>query len=426
MTDRVTERVTGRAVDGVTGTDAKYWIPRERPADTPTTPVPRIRGSEIPADVHSGSGSGGPQVGSTFPDGSVEVTFCHRDAGADAVALAAHAWWNPERPEDCELDRHDGSDLWTATFRVPSDWEVSYRFVAHTGGTAPFWRRPGGLKHASAVGVPDQSNPLTMRGQDDQLSSVLRLPASGPRPWLRAFGSEKVGRTGRPTRWDVPDTQSGRTRTTWWWRPSDCSAELPLLVLFDGRMHARRLATAQVIADAIAAGVLPPTAVLMIDSGTPEQRAQDLGVPGGIVRFLGEDLLAALRRRPPGGLRPIATARDRVVVGGSSFGGLSALFAVARYPDLVGAAIAHSVSHWRYPPDALQQVLQQAVARVPSPVSLRLGAGRFEGARMVAENERLADQLAGAGVDVGYRAASGGHDWVWWIPHLVEAAGDLL
>ncbi|MEL7978068.1 alpha/beta hydrolase-fold protein [Isoptericola sp. F-RaC21] len=375
------------------------WRPLERPAGRPAVEVLRA-----PEPMLTG---GSPDV-ALRPGGRAHVTFRLHAPEARAVALAASGWWQPQRPDVCDLaPRPDG--WWQGTFDVPDDWEASYRFLVHQGAGEPGWWAHG-LRDPGSPGRRDPLNPRGHAAGRGMASSALWLPGAGERPWLAGFGDTDAV----PPRLTShgPSTRDGEPRA-WWWAP-ETDDRLPLLVLLDGEAHAERLGTARVLADAVAAGALPPVAVVMVASGP--DRAAVLGVPGGVARWVGEDLVPRLRRDGVGGRRVDDDPR-RTVVAGSSFGGLSALFVAARFPDAVGSAVAQSPSLWRYPPGALVEPLARAAPR------LRLQAGRYEGA---AASEELARALVLRGVDVSSQVVTGGHDWAWWVPRTVEATADLL
>ena len=144
--------------------------------------------------------------------------------------------------------------------------------------------------------------------------------------------------------------------TTRWWaaRPGDPGCEdldlaepLPLLIVTDGLQHVDQLGTPARLRRGIAAGLLLLLAAVFVESGP--DRAEVLGVPGGHARWIAEQLVPRLRQEGlADGIGPVTLTEEaeRTVVTGSSFGGLTALFAVARAPQLIGTAIAQSVSLW--------------------------------------------------------------------------------
>ena len=406
------------------------WEPLPRPTDAEASvPVHRVDG--VPAPDRSRAG---PEVLSRT-GATALVRFRHHAPSASAVALHASGWWRPEPADACDL-RPTGGGWWEGTFEVPSDWRASYGFAVHDGpGDPPWWE--AGLKQPGAAVVADAGARRGHRAaRGGAARSVIALPEDGP------FGCGPP--TGEPApalhRLDSPGIDE--PVRGWVARPGDPGCEqlrgdeaLPLLILTDGAQHADLLGTPQRLRRGVASGLLPPLAAVFVDSGP--QRGEMLGVPGGHARWIAETLVPCLQTEGlahPDGPVPITADPSRVVVAGSSFGGLTALFTAARAPHRVGAAIAQSVSLWRYPEGALAAPLLAAARRAAAEgtsLRLTLQAGRFEGtmhAQAAALLETVLDAAEREQVPLEARLelCSGGHDWAWWQPEMLTALAALL
>ena len=401
---------------------ADHWRPLPRRGEVEEA-VPIVRRDEA-----AGAPAGpGPQILSRDGDSAL-VRFRHRDPSASAVALHASGWWRPEPVTACDL-RPTGRGWWEGTFEVPADWRASYGFAIHRGeGDPPWWST--GLKAPGAEVVHDPGNPrghAAARGGARR--SLLSIPDDAPFT-LDAAMAEAA----EPVLPELP-ARPGEPRTRWWAPlPAEAGGTglepaqgLPLLIVTDGAQHVEQLRTPALLARAVAAGALPPLVAVFVDSTA--QRAEVLGVPGGQARWIAEQLVPRLRAE---GLSDgaqhvrVTTEAARTVVTGSSFGGLTALFAVARAPQHLGAAIAQSVSLWRYREGTLVEPLVRA-ARAHL-LRLRLHAGRFEGSMPVRARE-LRDALAAQqldGLEVSLAVHSGGHDWAWWQPTMLQELAALL
>lgn len=383
------------------------WTPLPRPVDHAVTAVRRLPDdpSSLGPDRIAVAAAGGPTV-TDLGEGRAAVRFWHHVPGATAVALVANGWWQPSPVDACDLTRVAGG-WWTIAVDVPDDWQVSYRFVEHEGEADPQWWERG-LRDPGGSAVPDATHSLRHAAGRGHLASVLRLPAVD-RDWL----------VGAETTEPHPCRPASSPWQCWAWAAHGEGEPLPLLVVTDGRAHVEELGTHRILQAAVDSGLLPPLAVLFVDSG-PE-RAKHLGVPGGQARWVGEELLPVLRRDGVADTR-ISADPHETAVAGSSFGGLTALFAVARTPGDIGAAIVQSPSLWRYPEGAFVRPLLDADRE--RPLRLRFQAGTEEG--LIPAAEALARELSGQRVDATFEPRSGGHDWAWWAPGLVEAVADLL
>ncbi|MGO1769870.1 MAG: alpha/beta hydrolase [Microbacterium sp.] len=326
------------------------------------------------------------------------VRFWHHAPLARAVALAASGWGRPDPPDACDLVAA-GDGWWTGAFRVPSDWQATYAMVEHDGaGDPPWWE--DGLK----------ARPRLVLGTTDMRrahqGAAVRLV--GGRPWLRTDGSVPVRLDELPRRAGEPRVRVART--------GGDTGEVPLVVVFDGEAHVERLGTPALYEAAHRSGIAPSLALAFVDSGP--DRGSALGVPGAHARWVARELVPRLQRE---GVRGPVSA-ERTIVQGSSFGGLSALFALSRSEGRIASAVAQSVSFWRYPRGELLEAVADAL---PRRSRVRLHAGRYEG-RGPEVSRDLAGLLTARGHDAGARVVSGGHDWAWWVPEAIEEVGALL
>ena len=409
------------------------------PADDPLfpdahwQPLPRAGGVEEPVPIVRRAEQSrkppepGPQILSREGDHAL-VRFRHRVPAASAVALQANGWWRPEPVEACDL-RPTGDGWWEGTFEVPADWRVSYGFAVHHDENAPPWWDTG-LKTPGAEVVHDPANPRQHVGtRGGAPRSLFSVPEDAP----FTLDASAQGTAAEAPLQELP-RRPGEPRTLWWApRPGDpgcedleAGADLPLLIVTDGLQHTG-LHTPELLARGVAAGALPPLVAVFVDSTA--QRGEALGVPGGQARWIAEELVPRLRAEGLGtgpGRVQVTGEAARTVVTGASFGGLTALFAVARAPQRIGAAIAQSVSLWRYREGALVEPLRRA-ARA-HPLRLRLHAGRFEGS-MPAMAQELCEALTSEeieGLEISLAVHSGGHDWAWWQPAMLHELATLL
>ncbi|WP_167132069.1 alpha/beta hydrolase-fold protein [Paramicrobacterium chengjingii] len=406
---------------GVTGQTETFaaaaWQPLPRPAGVcQAVTVERVDEPQLTrADVTALVGTtAGPEVLSDDGDTAI-VRFWHHAPSARAVALSASGWWWPCPANQCDFDPV-GAGWWCLSLRVPSDWQASYRFVEHDGeGDPPWW--VNGLRDPGSPAVPDGANPLSHTAARGTRSSVVRMPRAR-RPRNPAQQSPHASTTSGELHQLALET--GPPISVWHSGPTELTAPVPLIVFTDGEAHVQHLDTPGLLGHAVAQGALPPLAAAFVPSGA--ERSTVLGVPWGHAAWIAEALVPYLHARGIGG-RAIDDRPNRTIITGSSFGGLTALFALARAPERIGCAVAQSTSLWRYPEGSLAAPLIAAARR--GRVRVRLQTGRFEGS-MPTSNGALADELGDAGVNVTSRIINGGHDWAWWQPTAIDAIADLL
>jgi enterochelin esterase family protein len=113
---------------------------------------------------------------------------------------------------------------------------------------------------------------------------------------------------------------------------------------------------------------------------------------------------------------PDPGAPGRATILGSSMGGLMALHAALRRPELFGAAIAQSVAAF---PDIELSTMLLVRHLDPPPIRIWQDAGDHEW--LAAANDDLARLLRDRGYDATYGRQPGGHDQTSWVESLVDA-----
>ncbi|WP_227487952.1 alpha/beta hydrolase [Brachybacterium subflavum] len=395
------------------------WEPLPRPTDAPVQRVRVMRAEHEQHRAASAPGGAAVEVLAREDDRAI-VRLQHRAPGARAVAVQINGWWHPDPPDGLDLVAQ-GDGWFTGALSVPGDLCATIAFLEHHGdggapADPPWWSE--GLKGKRPAGpARPQARPQARPGGSLVLDLVRdRVVASHAASSVPVH--ELASAEGEPrAHWcaigedggNVEDDEEGGDGAL-------PRSDLPLLVVTDGEAHLDRLDTPGVLAEAVRAGELPPLCAVFIDAW-PE-RARDLGVPGGQAAWIADTLVPRLRPTPD---------PRRTVVTGSSFGGLTSLFALARAPHRIGAVIAQSVSLWRYPHLALAAPLRAALlSEAPGSVRIRLHAGHFEGTMGAAARE-LADAVSDAtGATIPVRLHRGGHDWAWWQPAMVEELAALL
>jgi len=127
----------------------------------------------------------------------------------------------------------------------------------------------------------------------------------------------------------------------------------------------------------------------------------------------------------------------RVLVGGSSYGGLAAAYAGLRHPETFGNILSQSGSYWWTPPrtnkpddfdpDAEPNWLPKQFVTSPRlPLRFYLDAGSDEidlsgqGAGILIPTRRMRDVLRAKGYEVHYQEFIGGYDYLSWRGTLAD------
>lgn len=228
----------------------------------------------------------------------------------------------------------------------------------------------------------------------------------------------------------VFDSTFRRPRRIWVYTPKAYSATgsppYPLLVAFDGAEY-RDTMPLPLILDTLAAGHRAPAFVaVLIDNGGGAERIADLGNAAKMVQFLSGQLLPYVRAQ-----WHVTTDPHRVIVTGSSAGGLAAAFVAFERPEMFGNVLAQSGAFWRGAEASNDPPYEWLTAQVrEAPVrDLRffMDVGEFEnhptlggsGPNFLEANRRFRDALLHRGYKVNYAEVPGGqHGPPYWSERL--------
>jgi enterochelin esterase family protein len=191
---------------------------------------------------------------------------------------------------------------------------------------------------------------------------------------------------------------------------------LPLLVVLDGPDYLRRGRLDRTLDGLIHDRAMAPVAVAFL-ANAGASRGVEYAASDFALRSLTDQVVPAAVDRL--GLAPQAAepgGRGSATILGSSMGGLMALHAAVRRPDVFGQAIVQSCGAL----DAFDFTLLDWIrVAPPAPVRIWQDAGDFEW--LADANDDLASLLRERGYDATYRRGPHGHNQMSWNEQLVEA-----
>lgn len=375
-------------------------------------------------------GTVGPAAADAFWRAVVDTGTPLIEAAADGSALATFVWRGEAAMTrvgwgvDVELSRIAETDLWHGSCRLPLDLRTIYH-ISHAPGALPTGRTDGAPAH------PDHANPKLIRFPPDRtvtgdLSywlSVLELPDAPTEPW----SSPRPGvARGAMLQTSIRSKALGGRRRIGVYRPAvGRDRPLALVVAFDGFAARTVMRVPTTLDNLIAAGRIPPTMALFVNSPLEARRWRELAPRPRIRQFIVHELMPWARRR-----WPISTDPADRVVSGSSMGALAAAYVALAAPDLFGAVIAQSGSFW-WPaePAAEREWLTRQYAERPRlPLRFYLDVGSLEtadilgdGLTMLDVTRRFRDTLVERGYPVTYAEYTGAHDYLNWRRTFADA-----
>jgi enterochelin esterase family protein len=332
-------------------------------------------------------------------------------------------WINPvfdHRAVDAaEMTRLSDSDLWTICLRLPTALRASYRVAVWESDESPAWQTTGDRREviiaARDAGTADPRGVETMMGPADRPVSIAHGPTATPEPWRPLTMPHSPDTDGSPHTRLTPLPLRSEAQA-WVHAPVEQDRTTPLVVVFDGARW-KEMGLPRVVDQATEAGVLPPVHLALLDVADPQDRGAQLGVPGGQVDVLLDDLLPRVRAE-----WNVSPHGSDTIVAGQSLGGIAALWTLALGEGSVGHAVAQSPSLWRF--DVAESLLAATEWD-----SIHLQAGLYEG-HMIATTMELEKALTSddrlAGRSLRRTEFTGGHDWAAWRAELITAVAQIL
>jgi len=338
-------------------------------------------------------------------------------------------------PKDLSMRPLSRTGVWYQSFRVPVRSRISYGFSAlplpdlssPAKAWTAYWRSirsdPENAHHLDYPKDPDDPKGIPIS------QSIVELPGAPVQRWSRPARSPPYSEESSQLR----SRFLPQKRRVWVCQPPGLDlrrARYNLLVVFDGDAYRSMIPTPRIVANLVDAGRIRPTVVVLVGNG-PNAREAELGGNPRFVDFLARELWPWLRRR-----HGLSAPASRVVVAGSSLGGLTAAYAAHRYPQLFGNVLAQSGA-FPYPcqdsrgrPTTIMELFAHAPKR-----SLRfyLDAGSLETVvvrgmplSLLAGVRHLRDVLEAKGYPVVFSEFAGGHDYACWNGTLADGLLSLL
>jgi enterochelin esterase family protein len=334
-----------------------------------------------------------------FPlvDGS-DVTFVYRGQ-ADAVYLRC---WISGLDTAQPFEQLHGTDVWMATIDLPKGSRIEYKFEVQSKG------------HRQLI--------------LDPFNEVLAHDPFGANSVCQGYGYERPAwtlynadaRSGTLETRHIKSKVFGGVRDVRVYKPARfrLNRRYPLLVVHDGDDYLSFADLKIVLDNLITTLEIPPLIAVMIQS---PDRLNEYAANDRHADFLANELLPLMSLSYP----LIDEPASRCLVG-ASFGGVAALHAAWRYPQLYGRLVLQSGSyafsdigrHQRGPVfDPVARFMNEFRENPGVPAErIYMSCGIYES--LIYENRSLLPKLQQAGIDLRFEEVRDAHNWENWRDRL--------
>ncbi len=364
------------------------------------------------------------------------VTFVWREDGPTENVVLLEWMRETDFPEKV-MSHLEGTDVWYASIRILESVRTQYQFAPNDSLVPKFAETDWVARRATWCNDP--LNPQAIVEQDSpalasQQSSVLSMPSAPEQPWIaHREGIERGAVSEHRFTSQLLDNE----RDIFLYRhPRVGTSDVPMLVQFDGELHADVLRTTTVLDNLIADGRIPPMVAVFVGN---VDRGEELPCNADFVRMLATELLPWATTE-----LGIETRRDLTVANGVSYGGLASMYAGLMAPETFGLVASQSGSFWWKPNpmeqssvmgvcDEYQWLPKKAAEWERADIRIWMEAGSLEGRghrdgipTLLDSNRHMRNVLVAKGYDVSYREYDGGHDYACWRDGQADALIHLL
>ena len=257
--------------------------------------------------------------------------------------------------------------------------------------------------------------------------SILALPGASLPKWCTSYDAVP---TGRLEAHRLGNETLNAERDIWVYIPHDqnpTGEAYHLLILFDGWEYTNAVPTPTILDNLIADGRIPPSIAVFIGHNN---RFQELSCSPSFMNVLVEEVLPWVHQN-------YAATKDpaRIVIGGSSLGGLTAVYAGLQHPDLFGNILAMSGAfHWKPDDDEeYEWMARQFVTSPVLPLRFYISVGKLEGKApfmddpdFLVTNRHLRNILHAKHYSAQYSEYNSCHDYAHWRYALAEGLMALI
>jgi enterochelin esterase-like enzyme len=320
-----------------------------------------------------------------FIDNNI-VTFIWRGR-KPPVLVGDFTGWDDENPA---IMVKSEPGVWTYQFNVLSDAYIEYGF------------------QKQGESILDPLNPRQTTNGIGGYNNYFSMPEYKPTNLARKIRNISHGtitKYNNPTEYIIP----GRKRSIHLYRPPT-NKPVPLLVVWDGQDYLNRIHLNYIVDNLISQGRIRPLALAFVDNGGQEIRTIEYACNDATLVFLMTEVIPLAKKEL--NLIDINAVPGAFGILGSSMGGLMALYAGVRIPQVFGHVLCQSGAFsW----GSFDMVVFDLVQKGEMlPLRIWMDVGMYDLAGLLDSNRRMQAVLNRQGYPITYREYPGGHNYPAW------------
>lgn len=378
------------------------------------------------------------------------VTFLYRNEASDInVSIDIKNGYIGDGENDMNLIHISNTDVWYRTYKVPSDWTTSYRFIV-TENASKKNDPKSTTQNGFSKDLDKNSDSGKTRVVDDSYNKS-RIPDGivseetynvfdyfhdSSKVWFYVKSNIKKGHL---ESFQFESKILNNVRNIMVYKPngytdSDCEKtdmkKYPTIIFFDQSLYINRIPVHVILDNLIAAKKIPPCVAIFVDNQPTQRRELELPLYEPFADFIALELM-------PWAYKNFKLIEDpnTTIIAGVSYGGLASSYIALKYPNLFGNVLSQSGSFWRGKKvtDSIPWLPIQYNSLTKLPIRFYLDCGlqetimrSFSNFNFIENHRKMRDILKSKGYEVYYQEFQGGHEWSGWRKTLPDGLIILL
>jgi enterochelin esterase-like enzyme len=354
------------------------------------------------------------------------VTFLWRASKETRNVLILWFPYAAARPDDFQMVRLGNTDVWYRTVKIRKGARFAYQLSPND--PLIFDELAGPQRSATA-----QADPLNPHHWFEgpgatkfEYLSYVEMPDAKPQPYIAKRPGVPAGSVEKKK---IKSELLDNERELSVYLPVGYRREGPpnaLLVVFDESAYLTNVPTPVILDNLLSEKKIPPMVAVLIANPSQETRNRELPPNPKFADFLNNELVTWVRAN-----YNVTKDPSKVVVAGSSYGGIASVYAGLRHPETFGNILCQSGSFWwsaqKPAPYAEPNYLAKEFIKSPKlPLKFYMDAGSFEvdtnggGGAILEPSRHMRDVLLAKGYELDYQENIGGHDYLSWRGSLAD------
>lgn len=308
-------------------------------------------------------------------------------------------------PNEFQMSQIKGTDIWFVSAKLPMESRFGYSFVVNCSFQNVNPESPKSeIEAFQNASRKDPLNPNFLRKNH----SFIETPNVKPQKYL---GKKSNIESGKIERFNFKSEFLENQRTVSIYTPPkfDASKKYPLLILLDEEIYLDEINAPTILDNLLAENLIPP--MISVFVGNAEgMRMSELGGNLQFAEFINGEFLDWISKS-----YKISENPNELIIGGASFGGLTAVLTGLSYPETFGKILSQSGSFWRNWDSVTTKLFERDFPQQ----KIYLDAGLYEieqknDTNILETNRNLRDILQAKKIAVSYQEFKGGHGAVNW------------